>query len=802
MCNTNVKLRAKSQTARNAFLRLSSIFLLICHTSFGQPATPQNKILIRGKVEDGGNGETIVGANVLVSGVGIGTTTNASGEYFLRLSRGRNTLTISFVGYQILNVVFDAQRDTTLLNELTPATMLQEIVVTGELDHVQSFQIGQNILNISALQKIPPLLGEPDIVRGLLLMPGVSTVGEGATGFNVRGGAVDQNLILLDDAPVFNTSHLFGFITAFSSTAVSSAELYKGGLPINYGGRVASVLDVKLRQGNKRNISGRFGVGILATNLTIEGPILSPRTTFLVSGRVSYSNWLLNAIQNPRLKESKASFYDGTVKVTHDFNKNHKLSFTSYTSHDHFKFPGDTTYGWSTQNFSLKALSTLRSNVFLTTTLVSSNYKYIVSGNQPTNEFDFSAGIGFRSAKIDATWAVSPNIKLEFGAGGDRYSVALGQLDPVGASNINGIKGNKEYANVTFGYVGTQFDWSDHFTVRGGMRLLSYQLVGPGKINEYTSGQPRSEDTFTGTASYSSDQTIQRYARWEPRVSMRYKVNEKSAFKLALDQTAQFIHVISNTSAVSPVDLWKLSDPYLKPQKGRQVSIGYFRSVHQQNYELSLEAYYKHVDNVVDYKDGGHLLLNDRLEADLLQGIARSYGVEAMLEKKQGKITGWLSYTLSRTERRIKSSFPEEQINSGKFYPASYDKPHVFSATASYQVSSRVSWGFNFVLYSGRPITYPTAGYTYQQISIANFEQRNNARTPAYHRLDLSLQVNSKSIPTRKWKGTWVFSLYNVYARKNPYSIFFRSDYFTVAQPYRLSVIGMVVPSVSYTISF
>jgi hypothetical protein len=433
---------------------------------------------------------------------------------------------------------------------------------------------------------------------------------------------------------------------------------------------------------------------------------------------------------------------------------------------------------------------------------VSSDYQYRVLGRGATNEFNFKASVNYTQAKADATLTVNEKNKIDFGISIEHYRVDLGTRTPYNNSNINSFALDKENAWVNALYYSHQIDISNRISIRPGLRFSYFQLYGPGKVNHYTSGEPRSESNYSSTQEFEKGEIIQRYSAFEPRLSARASLSKRSSIKLGLDQTAQYLHLISNTSAVSPVDLWKLSDPYLKPLIGQQISLGYFRTVGKRSYDFSTEIFYKLLHHVVDYKDGAELLLNDRLEADLLQGEGRSFGTEWMLEKTQGRFTGWIAYTVSRSERKIKGVSAEETINKGVYYPASYDKLHNVSLTGSYQLSARASWGFNFVFASGRPITYPTSSYGYGGIRVVNYELRNNERSPSYHRLDLSLEVRSKERPDRKWNGAWVFSVYNAYARKNPYSIFFKSEHYVVAQSFRLAVIGTIVPSLSYTLNF
>lgn len=765
---------------------------------YAQP--PTSRVILRGKVNEAQTGEPVPGASVYIIGSRTGTTTNPYGEYVIWLMPNQYSLRISAVGFNTLEQTINLSEDTIAHHKLTvKESSLDEVIVYGDADHVNSMQLGQNSIDLATLKKIPPLLGEADIIRGLLLMPGITTVGEGATGYNVRGGSVDQNLVTLDDTPIFNTSHLFGFLTAFDSDAILSADLYKGSIPANFGGRVASVLDVKLRNGNANKLSGSAGLGLMSATGLLEGPI-SPRTTFLFSARTSYSDWLLKMVPQDNVSQSDASFYDGILKVTHKLNEKHQLSLTTYLSNDDFSFPGDTTYGWQTKNASLKLGSTLSDRVFLVSSLIYSDYNYRVDGSEPTNQFRWNAGINYLSGRTDANINISEKHKTDFGLGIEKYRVDLGTLRPRNQSNINPFSMPQENGAIFFGYLSHNYDVHPKLQLRAGLRYSIYQLYGPALINHYEEGRPKSEATFLETQTEMG--MVATYNGAEPRLSLRYSLGNNSSIKAGVDRTVQYLQLISNTTAVSPIDLWKLSDQNLRPQSGWQYSIGVFKQSKNKRVKTSTEVFYKSMENTVDFKDGAELLLNDKLDADLLQGIGRSYGSEWMIEKEQGRTTGWIAYTLSRTERQIDGNFPEEKINKGKFYPANYDKAHNLSITGSHKISETVSWGVNFVFSSGRPVTYPTSSYGFNGVRVINFDLRNNERSPAYHRLDTSLEIKQKQRPDKKWKGVFLISIYNVYARKNPYTIFFRPSQGVIAESFRLAVLGTIIPSVSYNISF
>jgi hypothetical protein len=774
---------------------------VVVYSSVSEAQSKPTAFIVRGKVTVAETGEPIYGAHLYIENA-TGTTTNAAGNYFVYLPAGNYVLSTSAVGYETDEQPIAVHGDTIIHIALsTSIEALDEVVVTTTNDRVKSIGMGLSTVNLQTIKKIPALLGEPDLIRSLLLMPGVSTVGEGATGFNVRGGGVDQNLVLLDDAPVFNTSHVFGFLTAFNTNAIAHADLYKSGIPAQFGGRAASVLDIRLRQGNMQQLHGQASLGLMTASASADGP-LSNKTTYLLSLRSSYSDWLLKVVPENSVRQSRASFYDGIAKVTHAIGKNHQLSLGTYHSQDSFQFPGDTVYGWRTQNYTLKWAATLKPNIFLMTSVVSGNYQYLVDGIQRTNEFTWQAGIRYQHVKSDVAITYSENHKGMAGLGAERYAANQGELIPDDDSNINPFTMGKETGWVYSAFYQHSIDFTDKLGLMVGMRVSVFQLLGAGAINQYQPGQPKSSQTWLGLTNYDKGEKIISYTGFEPRLSLKYSINGRASLKFGFDQTWQYLHLVSNTSAISPIDLWKLSGPYIKPQLGRQLSVGYFQAGNKKGYTYSTEVYFKIMQHVVDYKDGAELLLNDKLEADLLQGDGRAYGAEWMVEKTAGRLTGWMSYTLSRTERKVAGPTIQETINQGSYYPANFDRLHNVNLTGSYQKTKRVAWGFNFTVASGRPVTYPTASYGFGGVRVVNYELRNNGRTPAYHRLDISLTIKNRPRGNKKTQGEWVASLYNVYARKNPYSIFFRSNYGTVPQPYRLAVIGTIVPSLAYHITF
>ena len=761
---------------------------------------------ITGILYDNKNSEPLIGATLYIQEVESGTITNEFGRYTITLPSSLYHITVNALGFDSEEFEVPLVKDTTIdLTLYDKTTQLEEIIVYDEAeDHnVSDISMGTDKLNIETLQRIPPFMGEIDVIRSIMLLPGITTTGEGATGFNVRGGSIDQNLILLDEAPIYNSSHLFGFFTAFNSAAIKDVTISKGGIPAQYGGRISSILDVKLKQGNRNKFTGSGNIGLIASDVVLEGPIIKDKTTFVASGRVSYTDWYIKNLPDNYLNNSSAFFYDYNVKLTHQINKNNTLSLSGYSSHDTFKFPGDTTYGWDNMAATLKLSSSLSPRLFMINSLVYSAYSYKVYGNEPENAFRWNAGINYYGLKSD--FVFNPNLKNKIDAGLNiiYHQVDLGNLQPDHElSNINPTILDPEQAMEAAVYYNHELKINTRLTLMGGLRYSYYAQLGPGTVKLYDPDYPKRRTTVTDVIQYDRNAVMTSYHGPEPRVSVRYGIGRNTSIKASYNRMRQYIGLISNTSAVSPVDIWKLSDRYLPPQVGDQVAVGIFKNFKSNMFETSFEFYYKKIRNSIDYKDGANLTLNEDLEIDLINGEITTLGAELLIRKNKGRLNGWIAYTLSNAERRVAGKFPEETINNGAFYPVNYDKLHDLAVVGNYDFTQRYRFGFSFIYYSGRPITYPTGSYGYLGFLIANFELRNQERIPAYHRLDLSFTINGNHKKNKKWHGSWTFSVYNLYARKNPYSVYFKAKGYIVAQAYRLSVIGTAVPSITYNFKF
>lgn len=769
-------------------------------------AWQSNYIKISGVVRDAASGEAIPGATVYAATGKTGVTTDEKGAYNLNVPAGRGILLVSFVGYSKDSINYSSTRDIVLNIPLRRATVeLSEVSVVGARerhDNVRSVMSGISSIDINTIKTTPALLGEVDVIKSIKLLPGISSVGEAATGFNVRGGSIDQNLVLLDDVPIFNTSHLFGFFSVFNPDALESITLYRGGVPAQYGGRIASVLDVRQREGSRTNYLLSGGIGLISGRLTIEGPITKEKSSFIVAGRSSYSDWLLKKVPDVNIRNSRASFYDISAKVGYTFSEKSKLTLFGYRSYDRFGFSGDTLYNWNTNAATIKYTRIFNTDFYADITGVFTNYSFKVTAEEPATASEYSNGI--RLANLKADFYLNRNRhQVVFGASAVNYRFAQGELQPGSAqSEVQPVVLPEEHALESALYWNDEVKLSDKITVMYGLRYSVYAVYGPASVYLYQAGEPRQEGTITDTLNYSSGEVIKSYHGLEPRFSLNIRFGKNSAVKIGYNRNRQYLHLISNTTSISPTDIWKTSNTYLKPQIGDQVSLGYFRNSSNNRFEGALEVYYKRIENLHDYKNGAILYLNKTIETDLLPGKGRAYGLETSISKTAGRLTGWVNYTYSRTEIAVKGATAEETINQGNYYPASYDKPHTLNLVSSYELNKRLIASLNFTYSTGRPITAPVAHYVIDDYIVPDFGERNAYRIPDYHRLGLSLAILPNKARSRRWEGTWNIAVYNVYGRNNPYSVFFKQVYGSPPRAYQLAVVGVPLPSISYDFKF
>ena len=789
-------------------------------------AQDDQKYSLSGVVMEASTGETLPGAAVIVSETGASAITNLYGFYSLQLPAGDYTIIYKFVGFENSSQSVSISSDTKLDVELSEeAIQLKEAKVSSRrLDqNVTAVEMSSTELDIEEIKKIPAFLGEVDVIKSIQLLPGVTTVGEGASGFNVRGGSIDQNLVLLDEATVFSSSHLLGFFSVFNSDAIKDVKLYKGGIPAQYGGRISSVLDVRQKEGNMKRFSGRGGIGFVSSRLTLEGPIVKDKGSFIIAGRRSYADVFLRMSNNDDINENIAYFYDLNAKANYKLNDNNRLFLSGYFGRDVFKFGEAFGFDWGNTTSTLRWNHIFNDKVFLNLSGIYSNYDYSLGG---PDFFVWTSRIQNYNIKADFNYYHNEKHKIDFGVQGTWYQFYPGKVEPKGdfVGVFDGFEIDVERALETAVYVSDEYKLNSRITILGGLRYGTFMNVGKATSFVYEDGKPLSEETIIDTVDYSSGEIVKFYHGFEPRLSVKFGLDSVSSIKASYMRTRQNLQLVSNTTSGLPLDLWKASDQFISPVIGDQIAAGYFRNFRNNTIEGSVELYYKWMQNVLDYKDEAELFLNEVLETELLSGKGRAYGLEFMMRKKSGRATGWLSYTLAKTERLVDGEFDEERINSGDWYPSNYDKRHDVTFVAAYDITDRLNCGMNFTYSTGRPVTFPDGKYEYGGLVIPNYSSRNQERIPDYHRLDLSATwqfkdkktkgeekvdaIATEEQPKKKlnihWEHSLTLSIYNVYARKNAYSISFEQSETdpTQTEISRLSILGTVLPALTYNFNF
>ncbi len=767
-------------------------------------ANDKSTATIAGYVRSVKTGEPVIGASVLIEKPLIGVATDGNGFYSITLPKGTQQLRIRSIGMKSIdrNVLLhsDGKMNIEMDEDVLP---LKEVVVESEKDErVMGLQMGLEKIDIKTMKQIPVALGEVDILKAVLTLPGVQSVGEATVGFNVRGGATDQNLILFNDATIYNPSHLFGFFSAFNADLIKNVELYKSGIPAEYGGRISSVLDISTREGNKRKWSGSGGISPITGRFALEGPILKDKSSFLIGGRSTYSDWLLKKIPSSNFQNSQASFYDLNLAITHEINSKNNLYISGYISKDRFKLQGDTAYSYSNQAASLKWRHIFNNKLLGTLTTTYSGYDYTVASHEnPINAFDLSYAIDQLNAKADFNYFLSSRHTIGFGTGVVHYKLAPGSLQPVGNESIvvPDVLQNEQALESSI-YVGDNFEITPQLSVYGGLRYSFFQNRGPRDLFIYQSGSPKDVSTIIDTVSFPSGKKISNSSGPEVRLSARYSVSRNTSVKVSYNRLRQYIQMLSNTTAIAPTDIWKLSDPYIKPLIGDQISVGYYHSL-KKSFEVSVEAYYKIMHNFLDYKGGAELILNHHIETDVLNAEGKAYGVEFLLKKSSGKINGWLSYTYSRSLLKTAGETTIETINRGEYYPSNYDKPHAVNFIGNYKFNRRFSMSLNMVYSTGRPITLPIAKYNLSGSGRLLYSDRNQYRIPDYFRTDFSFNVEGNHKIKKLAHSSWSFSVYNLTGRRNAYSVYFTSEE-GVIKGYKLSIFGSAIPTITYNFKF
>ncbi|TRX71746.1 TonB-dependent receptor [Carboxylicivirga sp. M1479] len=747
----------------------------------------QNKHTISGEVLDAATGEALIGVTVYTADKTVGTMTNTYGFYSLTLPAKEQTIYYSFVGYQTQKREIKLTSNQNIKIELVVnKTALNEVVISAEKKdkNITSSQMSGEKLDMKTIDKLPVLFGERDVLKTIQLLPGISTVSEGGNGFSVRGGSIDQNLILLDEAPVYSASHLMGFFSVFNSDAIKGMTVYKSGIPANYGGRAASVLDITMRDGNMKTFQGSGGIGLLASRLTLEGPIIKDKMSFIVSGRRSYADLMAKAA-NQVSGDTKMYFYDLNAKLNYKINDNNRLYLSGYFGKDDFGFE-DLGMDWGNTTATLRWNHLFSSQLFSNTTALYSEYDY---GFNFGDNGSMSSGIKDVSLKQDFTWYANPQNTTKFGFNTTYHTFYPGEF-LFEDNSISDIKIPEKQALETSVYASNEQKLNQKLVFDYGLRLSMFNQFGPGENVTYNSN-----NNIINEELYGKGEVMQSYYGFEPRLGINYLMNSKSSLKLSYNRMVQYLHLMSNSTSGQPTDTWMPSTFNIEPTTVNQYSVGFFRNFMDNSFEFSIESYYKTMNNISDYKDGTQVMLNEDIESYILQGEGRSYGLEFYLKKKYGDFTGWISYTLSNTDNKI------EGINNGEWYDSSYDKTHDVSIVSSYQFTPRVSISANWIFYTGNAVTFPSGKYDFDGHQVPYYTERNGYRMPNYHRVDLNIHLEGNK--NKRIQSSWDFSLYNLYNRMNAYTINFRESETNpnVTEAVKLSLFG-IVPSVTWNFKF
>ncbi len=770
------------------------------------------KATLKGTITDGKVGDRLIGAIIQIKDLNKTFSTDGRGEFEMELPVGRHQLQLSYMGFEPRPQEIDLIENGEVLFELFEETHnLDEITVKADNIGSSRTQMSMTRVNAKTIKELPVLMGEADVIKSMVMMPGVQSVGELSSGFNVRGGNTDQNLVLLDGAPIYNTSHLFGFFSMLNPDGISDVVLYKGGLPSSYGDRVASVMDVQLKEGNTDKLEFYGGLGLINSRFTLEGPFVKDKkSSFLLGGRSTYSDWILRQMRNVKFRNSVAHFYDLNGNINLHFSDKNKMKLMAYASSDEFNLNSNSLYQYDNLIGALNWKLAIGPKFVSDLNTSYSRYNFSLYEQDESSaalDYELKTGIESLGAKYNLTFLPTTRLKLNAGFQLNWQQVNPGQIVPT--EEVTSIKPEKvvdEQALGSAAFVGVEVDLSDRLSMTAGVRYSRFSALGESTVYLYDPNFSPSAEYIVDSLKFGKNDVIKTWQGLEPRLSFKYSLNDGSSLRWAYQRVNQYLNQISNTSVISPADFWKISDYHTSPLISDQLAIGYFKDYTRKGLETSVEAYYKRLQNLIEYKNGAQLVMNQHLETDIIQADGYAYGLELYVKKATGRLNGWLSYTYSRTMRKTDNEFDEEIINNGKYYPSVYDKPHDLSVVANYKISRRWRISGNFVLSSGRPTTLPELRYSYGGEQVVYYSDRNKYRMPAYHRFDISLTFDENLKRKRMWKGSWTISIYNLYARKNPYSIYYQRQAEDLSGGlyglYKFSVIGIPVPSITYNFRF
>lgn len=771
-------------------LRLSTFLIFF---SFVLQAFAQDKISISGYVKDASSGEVLIGATLQVKSNYRAVRTNTYGFFSLELEQANDSLFISYVGYQPLAVEVNADQQKRYSFELTPlGNTIEEVVVSGKKQNknVISPQMGAFNFTIEEIKNVPVIFGERDILKTIQTLPGVGKGGEGSSSFYVRGGGGDQNLILLDEATVYNASHLLGFFSTFNSDAIKDVELFKGGIPAQYGGRISSVMDIHMIDGNNKKFSGEGGLGLIASRLKLEGPLQREKSSFMLSGRRTYADMFLKASKDETVKKSKLYFYDLNAKLNYRLNDKNTFYASGYFGKDDLGYGDLFSFDWGNATATLRWNHIFSEKLFSNTSFIYSDFTYNVDVNNDESEFVINSKIENLNLKQDFSYYANSRNTLKFGFNALKQKISPASLRATETSAVNSLIIQKRHGIELAAYITHEWNPIYWLSMLYGLRATDFMVMGPGTFYSFDE-----EGEAISSRSYSSE-VIKHYLRLEPRLSTSFILNDRQSIKASFNRIVQNLHQLTNTTASLPTDQYVLSSLNIKPQYADQVAVGYFQNFANNKYEFSVEGYYKYMGNQIDFRNGADLQANEFLEGELLFGQGEAYGLELFLRKTKGRLNGWVSYTLGKSQRQF------DQINEGRWFNARQDRTHDVSVVGLFKLTEKWNLGANFVYYTGNAITFPSGKYTVDEKTMYYYTERNGYRMPDYHRLDLSATYEPQ-IKDKRFKSSWSFGLYNVYNRKNAYIIDFRENENNpnITEAYKIALFG-IIPSVTWNFKF
>lgn len=760
---------------------------------------------LTGKAINAVTGEPIEDLAIRVKETNRVTVTDAAGNYALELPSGYNVLFVRAMG------IASAEREIIMYNDGNLDLLMEEglqqldevVVQADAASNVEEAITGSEQIDSEASKNIPLVLGERDILQVAKALPGISSAGEGATGLNVRGGKPDQNLVLLDDAVIYNPQHFFGIFQALNPFTTKGVDIYKGAMPVEFGGRLSSVFDIRTKNGNVDQLAGEGSIGPVTGNLALEIPIKKEQSSLVVGARGAYADWILRSLDDASLNNSNASFFDGILKYHHKINDDNEVKATAYYSRDAFSITSDSLYNYDNRLFSLRWDRRISERTTTAMVLGNSNYGFGIDfESQANTDFNLDYSINETELKYKLRTVVNDRNILDYGISAKYYSVNPGSIAPRGDdSNVSPIAIDNEQALEGALYVGDEFKISDKLLLNLGIRYAFFAALGPATQRTYQEGFPKNESTVQDSLSYNGAEVIETYGGPEARISARYLFTPSFSIKASFNNSYQFLHTLSNNTTVSPIDTWKLSDLNIEPQTGYQASLGLYKNFKDNEYEVSLEGYYKGMDNVLDFKTGADLFLNENVETEVLQGDGKAYGVEFLVKKNRGDLNGWLSYTYSRSLYRFDSEFSEERVNNGDYFPSNFDRPHDVSLITNYRFTRRYSMSANFVYQTGRPVTYPIGTFRFNNADFVAFSNRNEFRIPDFYRLDLGFNIEGNHKKNKLAHSFVTISVYNVLGRNNPYSVFFVTEDGEV-KALQSSIFAIPIPSITYNFKF